>query len=575
MKGLPFQKTADAIAAFVKQHGGSTPRRAVLCTYDLDPSRFEDVVLPELTKRRRWFRTLVLADAASLQKHGVLGQRSAASTYELAPVRVAGSGVFHPKLIVLQAGAEVLVGIGSGNLTAGGLGGNLELMMFATNEGTDGAALAESAIQFLDDLRTTRRVTLPASARRFLERICRSTRARTGGPVLHSLARPLIAQLPPGRPGRVTRVHVMSPWHSTSSDTDGVEPDVIGRVAKALGRRPQVHTQGHAGKVPALGKKTEVRILRASAYGGDEDLDAESGEDASKRVRRPARLHAKAYLAVDATNATLWFGSANCTLPALCRVAGSGNVELLVRIALDRKALARFECDLDDMFERGSGTLPPGKTPRIAAPRGVVLAGHVNTWDGSSTLEIEMLATSRSTRLRLGSTARRQGTIELTVPRNATSLVLSPQDSQRLLRDREIPPMLWEHLAGTAIPFPISVPCAPALEDPEAMLDDVLDDFAGRVPSPFRAKSRLAGDGEEDDHDDSEDDHDRELELLTESAHQGALDRIAVRVELLRRRLAVVPAARSHYVTLVERLSVPSRLRRILIDHLGSRGTTT
>src|SRR6185295_16956391 len=107
-------------------------------------------------------------------------------------------------------------------------------------------------------------------------------------------------------------------------------------------------------------------------------------------------------------------------------------------------------------------------------------------------LEIEMLATSRSTRLRLGSTGRRQGTIELTVPRNATSLVLSPQDSQRLLRDREIPPMLWEHLAGTAIPFPISVPCAPALEDPEAMLDDVLDDFAGRVPSPLRAKSRGA-----------------------------------------------------------------------------------
>src|SRR5689334_21039486 len=55
-----------------------------------------------------------------------------------------------------------------------------------------------------------------------------------------------------------------------------------------------------------------------------------------------------------------------------------------------------------------------------------------------------------------------------------------------------------------------------------------------------------------------------------ESEHQGALDRIAVRVELLRRRLAAVPTARSHYVTLVDRLSVPKRLRRILIDHIGS-----
>ena len=93
------------------------------------------------------------------------------------------------------------------------------------------------------------------------------------------------------------------------------------------------------------------------------------------------------------------------------------------------------------------------------------------------------------------------------------------------------------------------------------------------MPSPFRAKSRVAEDGEEDDRDAS--DRDRELELLTESEHQGALDRIAVRVELLRRRLAVVPAARSHYVPLVERLSIPLPLRRILIDHLGSRGTNT
>lgn len=575
MKGLAFRKTADAIATFVKQHGASAPRRAVLCTYDLDPSRFEAVVLPELTRRRRWFRTLVLADAASLQKQGVLGQRAAASTYELAPARVNGPGVFHPKLIVLQAGSRMLVGIGSGNLTAGGLGANLELMLFASNEGTDGTALADSALQFLDDLRTTRRVTVPASATRFLERMCQSATTAKGGPILHSLYRPLIDQLPAGRPGHARRVHILSPWHSTSADTDGVAPDVIARVGKALGARPRVYTQGHAGKAPGLGKNIEVRILRATAYGGDEDLDAESEEDTSKRVRRPARLHAKAYLAVGTTNAMLWFGSANCTLPALCRVAGSGNVELLVRVALDRKALARFERDLDAMFEQGTGTLPSGRTPRIPAPRGIVLAGHVDTWEGSPRLEIELTAPPRSTRLRVGTTARRQGTIEISVPRGAISLVLSPHESRRLLQDREVPPLLWEHVSGTAIPFPVSVPCAPVFEDPEAMLDDVLDDFAGRVPAAFRTTSRKNDDDEVDDEEDHEDDRDRELELLTESEHQGTLDRIAVRVELLRRRLAVVPAARSHYVALVERLSVPLRLRRILIDHLAARRSST
>jgi hypothetical protein len=288
-------------------------------------------------------------------------------------------------------------------------------------------------------------------------------------------------------------------------------------------------------------------------------------------VRRPSRLHAKAYLAVGKTTATLWFGSANCTLPALCRVAGAGNVELLARVALDRRALARFESDLDAMFERGIGTLPPGKTPRIPAPRGIVLAGHVDTWEGSPKLELELVAPARSTRLRLGTTARRRGTIELVSPRGATSLVLSPEQSRHLLQDREVPPMLWEHAGGTAIPFPLSVPCAPAFDDPEAMLDDVLDDFAGRVPTPFRTKSRSEGIEEEDDTEDGNAERDRELELLMESKHQGAHDRIALRVELLRRQLVAVPAARSHYVMLVERFPFPPRLRRILIDHLTLR----
>jgi hypothetical protein len=262
VKGLAFRKTADAIASFVKQHGSAAPRRAVLCTYDFDPARFEAVVLPELSSRRRWFRTLVLADGGALQKKGVLAQRGAASSYELAPTRVNGSGVFHPKLIVVQAGARVLVGIGSANLTAGGLGGNLELMLFATNEGPDGVALAGSAIQFLRDLRDSRRVVLPPSSRRFLERVCLTARVVKGGPVLHNLTKPLLGQLAAARPRRTVRVAVVSPWHSALAATDGVEPAVLASLGQQLGARPIVFTQGQDGKGPPLGKATEVRILR-------------------------------------------------------------------------------------------------------------------------------------------------------------------------------------------------------------------------------------------------------------------------------------------------------------------------
>lgn len=571
MKGLGFRKTADAIAAFVKQHGASAPRRAVLCTYDFDPARFEAVVLPELTRRRRWFRTLVLADAASLQKPGVLGQRAAASSYELAPVRVNGYGVFHPKLTVLQAGPRVLVGVGSSNLTAGGLGGNLELMWFASDESAHGRALAASAMAFLDALRTTPHATLPASARRFLERVSPMAATAADGPLLHSLELPLLDQLRAGRPRRVERVHIMSPWHSAVAETDGADPEVIARVGEALGGSPRVHTQGRNGLAPALGKRVDVRILSASSAGEVDDSHEDAAEDAIRRVRRPARLHAKAYLAVGATSATLWFGSANCTQPALCRVAGRGNVELLARLTLDRKALARFERDLDAMFERGTGTLPPAKPPRIAAPGGIVLAGHVDTWRAAPRLEIELLAPSRATRLRLGVTTKRRGTLEITVPAGTTSLRLPVAQTQRLLLDREPPPVLWEHANGRAIPFPISVPCAPVIDDPEGVLDDLLDDFAGRVPHALRGPSRCS----EQDAPDTEDGEarDRELDLLTLTAHQGAFDRIAVRVELVRRRLAGAPAARTLCVSTVGRLCLPRPVLRTLLDHLGTRPT--
>ena len=567
MKGLTFRKTSDAIAAFVRKHGASAPRRAVLCTYDLDPSRFEAAVLPELTRRRRWFRTLVLADAASLQKQSVLGQRGAASTYELAPVRVNGPGVFHPKLIVLQAGTHLLVGVGSSNLTTGGLGGNLELMLFATNDVADGRALAESALSFLDALHTSQRVSFPTSAKRLLERVCLLPVASSAGPVLHNLEVPLIRQLRAGRPARVTRTAVVSPWHSTAASTDGVESAVLAEVGKALGALPRVYTQGHARRAPDLGNKIEVRVLRAADYVGDEDLDPSEGDGA--RVRRPPRLHAKAYLAADTTQATLWFGSANCTLPAMCQVAGRGNVELLVRVVLDREALARVDADLEAMFERALGTLPAEMTPRSPTPQGSILAGYVDDWGTCPRLSIE-LARSVS-RLRVGASPRKAGSIEVAVPHHAMSVTLSSEQSRRIFQGREVPPLLWEHPGGTAIPFPISVPCAPAIEEPEAMLQDALDDLAGRLPLPFRKSSRRVRDTENEEDDDNEDaDRDRELDLLTKIEHEGKLDRIAVRAELLRRRIARTQAARSQYVKLIERLALAPPLRRRLIAHLGA-----
>ena len=104
-----------------------------------------------------------------------------------------------------------------------------------------------------------------------------------------------------------------------------------------------------------------------------------------------------------------------------------------------------------------------------------------------------------------------------------------------------------------------------------------LDELAGRIPPAIARRSTGAGPNQGlDDGDESSTaaEDDAELELLTRTQHQGKLDRLAVRVELLRKRLSLgalrSDAARAHYTRVVQGLpDVPEHQRRILVAHLG------
>jgi hypothetical protein len=579
VKGLAFRKTAEAIAAFVREYGAVGPRRAVLCTYNLDPTRFEAVVLPELTRRGKWFRTLVMADQAQLQKADVLTRRSTVAPYELAPVRVRGSGVFHAKLIVLQAGPRVLVGIGSANLTAGGLGGNLELMLFTSNDRTDGQASVGAVMQFLFELSQRRKEVLcPDSARRFVERLSTSVPHEADGQIAHTLKEPLIERLAAGRPRHVVRATVVSPWHSSLASRQGIEPEVLRRVTKALGARPTVYTEGQDGRGPDVGRSFSVRILKADAQddieSGQED-DDEVNNDRSRGPRRPSALHAKVYLAANRRGATLWFGSANCTTPGLLRaVSRGGNVEILMRVDLGRRELARIESDLDQMFETPRGVSPMKINPRIPSPRGLILAAYVSSWNAKAHMKLELVeAQAGPVTLRLSRTRERGGAISVNVPAGKTSAHLGSASLAKLLVGEETPPVLWEHVGGDAVAFPVSVGCISDSLEPVEQLDDLLDELKGRIPAAFRSRARRPGDDPADDPaGEDEDQSDPELALLTKTAHEGALDQIAVRVELLRRRLAQSwrsVEALVHYRRVIEALVVDRPLKTTLIRHLG------
>src|ERR1035437_1763966 len=94
-------------------------------TYALSLSFFEAVVLDALV-RQNVERTLILADIDGVRTAlAEYGSRCAGRVYEVEPVAV-DDGCFHPKLMPLTSPQEAHLVVGSGNLTFGGWGSNLE-----------------------------------------------------------------------------------------------------------------------------------------------------------------------------------------------------------------------------------------------------------------------------------------------------------------------------------------------------------------------------------------------------------------------------------------------------------------
>src|SRR4051794_31426099 len=98
---------------------------ATFTTYALSLTFFEAVVLDELV-RGGAREALVLADVTGVRSAvSELGAWRVGRDYQVEPVARSG-GVFHPKVTVLTSDEETHLIVGSGNLTFGGWGGNLE-----------------------------------------------------------------------------------------------------------------------------------------------------------------------------------------------------------------------------------------------------------------------------------------------------------------------------------------------------------------------------------------------------------------------------------------------------------------
>lgn len=137
-------------------------KKALLTTYALSLTCFESLILPRLRIAGCESITL-LTDidgyAASLMESR---SRFVGRDYALIPVKVDGGGIFHPKIIYLQGDEKDLLLVGSGNITFGGQGRNVEVLDFLDST-IDGAAFGEFA-NWIEALLASEHVHLSSTA---------------------------------------------------------------------------------------------------------------------------------------------------------------------------------------------------------------------------------------------------------------------------------------------------------------------------------------------------------------------------------------------------------------------------
>lgn len=290
-------------------------QRVVFTTYALSLSFFEAVVLDRLV-RGGGRNALILADPEGIRAGlSEQGARRAGRDYELEPV-ACWPGVFHPKLSLFFTDDDAHLLVGSGNLTFGGWGMNLETVdhlhpSFAAEAFDDAADLFE-ALAIADTIRT-------GVSDQFEPIAAALRRATTGAPrggnfrLLHSVGGSIAEQLAAlaADLGGATRLSVVAPYF----DTNGGTVASLAGLLECDDVRLHVHPAGPV-RGP-MGTNWPVATAATPVC-----VDAPFGDD-------DRHLHAKCFEILCRRGRLVMSGSANATHAALF----SGNVEAsLVRL---------------------------------------------------------------------------------------------------------------------------------------------------------------------------------------------------------------------------------------------------
>jgi hypothetical protein len=425
-------------------------------------------------------------------------------------------------------------------------------MYFADDSDLSGQALVGGATHFLGELSKTTTVNLPQSARAFIRRSCLDITPREGV-IIDSLGRPLVDQMVEACRGAglktIKTLSVLSPWHSGTNTQDQGDRGVLNRLQRdfSLRGKERIHlyTEGRSRRRGPRLPGIQVHVRRLDDLSGG--ADAGDGDD-SAFDRIPARVHAKAYLARSSRDGVFFFGSANCTMPALVRSARKGgNVEILAATRLGKPDMPFLQNDLKDLFcpatSDGYETHPKRRRDE---PCGNVLAAEFVRRKDYWELRLEAPGILRQKLFITGGDGIRF--IPVWIRRGVG--IVARDNALRLLRETfpesradDWQPevccgVLYERIVNRSLPFPVSFPIIRPMEDedPCTALESMLLEEMGRLRPCSRRGDSSATTPESvsaSDHEEADD----ILAALAETHHQGELDRLAVRVAGLKKFL--------------------------------------
>jgi len=473
--------------------------RILSLTYRFDPALFEARFESVLTR-------------GNIQCDVVTGEKSESASprrLEYHIWRANWPGTFHPKILVLLANDQIAVGLGSANLTAGGLGGNLEIWRFFTQRSDDRPVLA-GLRKFFELLRERRIISKGVKIEEFI----RGLPEMENHALMTTLAGPLIDQVKARLANPITKVEIVSPIYCDPQK-------VVLQIRKAVGVPPCI-LYTNMRKVP--------KIQGINVYW---DLVPPTGFDEDEKLIRFTMPHAKIYAFISSREVDLFWGSANLSPSAWLMAGRKANVDLLVhtRVSFFEWKRLRDRLPAGHKWEKTS----PAKKGTFPIEERVVEKWRLlnAVFDGN----ILSLEGSRSGHfpLRLRSFNRGNGFRNMYTFQNSTAIV--PQSiSRRLGLFSANPPQEIQSFEDSEKAW-LSIPVN-YLDDLYGLgkkfdvADQLFWQYTGRIPPSRGGKgpsTRKPYPGDPDTNEERE---------LTQSLHQGKLDEFVLKWRLIALKIA-------------------------------------